>query len=150
MPLSNLSGQRFGKLFVESYSHSDNHRVSYWACVCDCGNKVAVRGGHLKIGKTKSCGCLRPRHGLCSHRLYKTWESMIGRCKYESNPSYDNYGGRGITVCDRWLSVIKFIEDMGSTYKEGLWLDRIDNNGHYEPRNCRWTTPSQNLRNRKR
>ena len=89
------------------------------------------------------------KHGLWHHRLYPTWTAMMARCRNSKATGYEHYGGRGIKVCDRWLDVSKFIEDMFPSYKEGLRLDRVNNDGNYEPSNCRWATVSNNLKNRR-
>ena len=87
------------------------------------------------------------KHGLRKHRLYNAWNSMMQRCNNPKNPQYKHYGGRGIRVCDEWLDVSNFIEDMHPAFKEGLSLDRINNNGNYEPSNCRWATMTVQGRN---
>jgi len=89
------------------------------------------------------------KHGLRFHPLYSRHRQMLARCYNIKHKSYKNYGGRGITVCDRWHDVVNFIADMESAFKPELRLDRIDNNGNYEPSNCRWTTCSQNSKNRR-
>lgn len=150
-----LTGQRFGRLIVESYSHTDPppKRYANWNCVCDCGNKTIVRSKNLLIGNNKSCGCLRielrTKHGLHAHPLYRRWVSMMHRCYNKKDSNYINYGYRGIKVCDRWHDVSLYIEDLQSSYKEGLQLDRINNDGNYELSNIRWTTRSQNIKNRR-
>ena len=104
-----------------------------------CRKEFEAMQQHIKNGNTKSCGCLTPvTHRLRSHRLYKTWAGMKNRCYNEKNPNYKDYGARGIQVCDRWLDINNFIEDMYPSYHEGLSLDRIDVDGNYESDNCRW------------
>ena len=118
---------------------------------CKCGNTFKSMTHHIKSGRTKSCGCykaeIKTKHGLTYHRLYKTWKSMMQRCNNQGIATYKNYGGRGITVCDEWLDVRNFINDMYPSFKEGLTLDRIDVNGNYEPSNCRWADSFVQLRN---
>ena len=89
------------------------------------------------------------KHGLTNHSIFRRWQSMVNRCTRQEMKCYKDYGGRGIKVCDKWLDVRNFVKDMYPTFKEGLQLDRIDNNGNYEPANCRWVTKSQNQKNRR-
>ena len=132
-------------------TQNSKHRARYGLYKCHCGTEFKCVQQSVKSGKTTSCGCYQKQmvttHGLRSHRLYKTWASMIHRCHNPKARGYENYGGRGIKVCDRWHDVRNFIEDMYPTFKEGLMLDRINNNGNYEPSNCRWTTMTVQGRN---
>ena len=118
---------------------------------CFCGNEFVAQIAHIKSGNTSSCGCLigknKITHGLKGHRLYGTWNQMMYRCYNSNIKAYKYYGGRGITVCERWHSIENFIEDMYPTYIEGLSLDRINVDGDYEPNNCRWVTKSIQARN---
>lgn len=156
-----LSGKRFGRLTVLGLDHfgrrkawrKDAHcwisvREVFWKCLCDCGKESFVRTFALKEGKIQSCGCLRLErlskrkrtHGKSQSMLYKRWQNMWTRC---TNPKYQfwhHYGGRGITVCERWRSFQNFAEDMGATFQPGLSLDRKETNGNYTPENCRWAT----------
>lgn len=150
----NLVGKVFGKLkVIREVINSDRKRI-YWECVCDCGKTTVVRSENLRNSTTKSCGCLQrikaTTHGATNHPLFRVYTGMVERCCDENNGAYDNYGGRGIKVCDRWLNSIEnFIEDMFFGYQNGLQLDRKDNDGNYEPSNCRWVTPQQNAMNRR-
>ena len=116
---------------------------------CKCGNTFKSMTHHIKSGSTKSCGCLgtNNKHNLTKHRLYSTWKSMMQRCYNKNTINYVNYGWRGIKVCDEWLDVRNFIEDMYPSFKEGLTLDRIDVDGNYEPSNCRWVDNFVQARN---
>lgn len=114
-----------------------------------CGKEFITTFTQIKRNPIKNCGCIpvNKTHGLTSHRLYKTWNSMLHRCYNEEDNYYHNYGGRGISICERWRSVKNFIEDMFPSFKEGLTLDRIDIDGNYEPENCRWASKLIQSRN---
>lgn len=132
-------------------TENSNKKRRYGLFKCFCGNEFEAQIAHVKNGNTKSCGCLinqdKITHGLKGHRLYTTWNTMMYRCYNPKNKNYIEYGGRGITVCDRWHSIENFIQDMFPSYIEGLTLDRIDVDGNYEPNNCRWATKSVQARN---
>lgn len=120
-----------------------------------CGTEFKTRIADVKNNKTKSCGCYQKimtskakiTHGFSRTRIYNIWQTMIQRCTNKRNMHYKNYGARGISVCERWLSFPNFEEDMYPTYKEGLSIDRINVNGNYEPSNCRWATSSTQNQN---
>lgn len=118
---------------------------------CQCGVKFRVQTRSIKSGHTKSCGCLkneqRTTHGLHKHPLYKIWYDMIRRTTTDKSTDFKYYGGKGIRVCERWMVINNFIEDMYPTYQEGLTIDRINNDGNYEPSNCRWATKATQARN---
>lgn len=149
-----LTGERFSLLLVIRPEETIKGNV-WWLCECNCGRMILVKATRLTQGTTKSCGCLKKRkgqnmtHGLRKHPLYRVWRGMKYRCLVPSAHNYPDYGGRGITVCDRWLSIENFYNDMLPGYIKGLHLGRINNDGDYCPENCRWETPEQNNNNRR-
>ena len=156
--LIDLTGQVFSRWSVISYYGKARSGPHYWNCICSCGNKKIIRGTHLKDGTTQSCGCFKiekvtthghTRKGRASP-TYQSWNSMIKRCTNPNTKRYSDWGGRGITVCDRWLhSFENFLADMGEC-PEGLTLDRIDNDGNYEPSNCKWGTYKEQRYNQRK
>jgi len=127
---------------------NSNRTDKYALYMCECGNSFESVVSAVKLGRTVSCGCKRAsRNNLATHELYGTWKQMKERTSNPKHSYYPNYGGRGITVCDRWLSIENFIKDMYPTFKEGLTIDRIDHDGNYEPSNCRWATRTTQSRN---
>jgi len=133
-------------------SDTQKYKARYGLYQCQyCGKEFEVRKQDIKGGNTKSCGCISNRgknpHGCTTHPLYNIWVHINDRCINSKNKRYADYGGRGIQVCDRWLNIRNFIEDIYPSYQEGLTLDRIDVNGNYEPDNCRWTTKEVQARN---
>ena len=154
-----LVGKIFGRLTVITYDSCDQHGKSMWRCRCECGNTCVVRGTRLTSGHTKSCGCYNRdtaktramTHGLSSTRLYNIWRVMRKRCDYEDATSYKNYGAKGIRVCDEWHSFENFRDwAMTNGYEECLTIDRIDSNGDYTPKNCRWVDMKAQSRNTSR
>ncbi len=154
---SNIVGLKFGRLLVESFA-GIKHKMTTWLCVCDCGNKCVTTVTKLKSGHTSSCGCLQKElisiraktHGCSTLPEYKAWKGMKTRCYNTNRKSYKDYGGRGIKVCDRWLeSFENFYEDMGEKPTQKHSLDRVDNDGNYEPGNCRWATIKEQMYNRR-
>jgi len=134
-------------LGMEYPTSTSKEKRRYGLYKCHCGNKFMTQISSVKNGNTTSCGCLVKVHGQRKHRLYTAWNHMIQRTINPEHKSYKDYGGRGITVCDEWFDINNFISDMYPTFKEGLSIDRIDNNKGYSKENCRWATKATQSRN---
>lgn len=148
--INNLIGQKFVKWTVISDAGSNKYKYRQSFCKCECGNEQAVKNCSLLNGSSKSCiSCRSKRHGLAHHPLYCVWEGMIDRCTNPKATGYEHYGGRGIKVCERWKKFINFYNDVNIGYARGLKLDRVDNDGNYEPSNFKWSTQKEQLDNRR-
>lgn len=156
----NLLGQTFGRLAVISCGGSDERGAVLWLCNCTCGNEKSARGSDLKRGSILSCGCWNSErtagknrsHGYSHTRLYRIWQAMHDRTSNPNASNYRYYGGRGIKVCASWTDFEPFLSwAISNGYREDLSIDRYpDNDGNYEPGNCRWATQSQQVRNSRR
>lgn len=150
----NLIGQKFGRLTVISkVKNLKNKSRVKWLCSCSCGETPTIAACELRNGDTKSCGCLKKEklyiHGASGTPEHQTWLSMRGRCTDHTFKNYPHYGGRGIKVCERWLnSFPSFLEDIGLRPSKNHSLNRVDNNGNYEPGNCQWATNTEQQRNK--
>jgi len=154
-----LIGKQFSRVFVirevELRKFKSGNCTQY-LCRCDCGTEFKVLGSSLTSGNTKSCGCYARelvseksrKHGMHGTRTYRIWQAMLNRCRNKNVPNYNDYGGRGVTVCDEWLSFENFFEDMGEPLEDQS-IDRIDNNGDYELNNCKWSTMKEQGRNKR-
>jgi len=169
-----LTGKKFGRLTVlELIGRRKDKYGLYWLCQCDCGKQKFIRSGSLKGGRTKSCGCLHDelaretmakyrcspptgkdnfayKHGHRSRKspTYMSWMAMKLRCYRVGHVHYNNYGGRGIKVCNRWIDFRNFLADVGER-PQGTEAHRINNDGNYEPRNFRWVSRKENINNRR-
>ncbi len=154
-----ITGVRFGRLLVirrlKRY-YLDSNRGVKWVCLCDCSKKKIIDARSLRSGATRSCGCLQKeivtKHGLWKRKelrpTYATWIDMKTRCLNKNANRYEDWGGRGIYICKRWLDFENFFEDMGMR-PEGLSIERMDNDGPYAPWNCKWATGSEQQKNKR-
>lgn len=146
-----ITGKKFGALVALRPTTDRDQRGSVvWECECACGVRARVNASDLKHGNTTSCGCRAnlKKHGEANSVEYSTWERIKGRCHNPKSRRFKDWGGRGIVVCERWRNSFEaFLEDMGRRPPDKTSIDRIDNDGHYEPGNCRWSTPKEQQNN---
>ena len=156
--IMNLSSMKFGFLTAIEYSGRSGSNKPLWKCLCECGSIKIVSSQSLTSGTTKSCGCKKraflikytTKHGLSKTPEYGIWCAMISRCSCVNNDAYENYGGRGITICKQWKSFSQFIHDMGPRPSTQHTIERKNNNQGYTPENCIWATRDVQLRNTRR
>ena len=152
-----MAGRIFGRWTVIERVGSDKYNKPLWLCECECGNRKEVNGASLRRGDSRSCGCILKemftKHGMYKTRLNKTYRGLKQRCYNPNNTRYSYYGGRGIKMCDEWLGKngpINFMDwALANGYTDDLSIDRIDNEGNYEPSNCKWSTQETQCRNRR-
>ena len=151
------AGTRFDRWCVIGPAGKDDRGNVLYDCVCDCGTRRRVKGTMLRVGRSRSCGCIRPdqltKHGEARRgRMtaeYRIWEGIQRRCNNPSDPVFEHYGGRGIRMCEAWSSYDAFLSDMGRRPSQRHSIDRIDNDGDYEPGNCQWATQKDQCRNQR-
>ena len=156
-----ITGETFGRLTVlgrgEDHLFPSGQKRPTWRCRCECGNEVVVFARNLFTGNTTSCGCFaiecRTTHDKWGTKAYRTWDHMIQRCTNPKSTGYVYWGGRGIKVCDEWLNSFdafySYVSKLPHFGEEGRSLDRIDNDGNYEPNNVRWATKSEQNANKR-
>jgi len=153
-----MIGRKFGKLTVLAESGINKSRAKTWLCLCECGKETVVAGVKLRNGHTRSCGCLvvdkvsklNLTHGLSSIPEYVIWAGMWQRVTNPNNISYPNYGQRGVKICDRWKDFNNFLADMGTRPQGKYSIERVDNDGNYEPTNCKWADYFEQAKNKRK
>ncbi len=159
-PIKDLTGKKYGRYQIITESNRDSKDGTiFWVCLCECGNIKEVSGRNLKSGSTLSCGCyskdnrkkFSTTHGMSDTRIYIIWCSLKRRCFYKNAAYYQNYGGRGITVCNEWRhNFMNFYNwAIFNGYEEHLTIERVNNDGNYEPSNCTWIPLSEQSKNRR-
>ena len=154
------TSKRYGRLTAVAFHSRNKHSKPLWTFRCDCGRELIAQLPNVINGKTRSCGCLRSefgvkqgknnlKHGMSFSPEYLSWKSMIARCRNPNATGYERYGGRGINICERWLTFANFFEDMGPR-PPGRSIDRVNNELGYSKANCRWATRSEQERNKRR
>lgn len=159
MKAKDLTNRVFGKLSVKERVLENKNRRAMWLCFCSCGSKIIISSNGLLNGGTKSCGCIKnekviersTKHNLVRNPIYRVWQNAKNRCYNQNVKEYKNYGGRGIQMCNEWKNdFMPFYQwSIENGYKENLTIDRINNDGNYEPTNCRYATKETQSTNRR-
>jgi hypothetical protein len=153
-----ITGNKYGRLTVLRRAHNIG-KFTAWVCSCECGKEKTILSGHLVAGRIVSCGCYKQqnsrlkatKHGMWGSKLHYIWLSMRQRCHNPKNKAYENYGGRGICITKKWNEFIDFYTwAVGNKYKEGLSIERVNNNGNYCPENCKWIPRNEQGKNTRR